>query len=134
MDVYKVNEIIGNNHRFISPFADPYRYYIWESGEHIDEKAIEFYWKQLKYAEKNVDLLIQQGFNSSFYDESCVNKKIVKSPADMCQRLIFESFVLNLQDNTNKIGCCLSNDEFMFGHFIDCEWDCNWNLIYSYFC
>ena len=132
MDAYKVNEIIKNNHRFISPFNDPYGYYIWIDGN-VNENIIELYWKQLEYAERNIDRLIQQAFNFSFYEFYGVNQKIVKSPADMCQRLIIESFVLFQGDDTT-ISCCLSNDEFMFGHYIEFKWDCGWNLIDSYIC
>ena len=134
MDVFKVSEIIGDNNRFISPFNEPCGYYIVECGGHIDEKAIELYWEQLKYAEKNIDRLVEQGFLHSFYEFYGVNKRLVESSADMCRRLIIESFVLLLQDNTIKVGCCLSNSEFMFGHYIECEWDCDWNLIYSDIC
>ena len=134
MDVYKVSEIIEGNHRFISPFNEPCGYYIAEHGRDIDKEAIELYWEQLKYAEKNIDRLVEQGFHSSFYEFYGVNKRLVESSADMCRRLIIESFVLLLQDNTFTVGCCLSNSEFMFGHYIECEWDCDWNLINSYIC
>ena len=134
VDVYKVSEIIEGNHRFISPFSEPCGYYIVEHGRHIDKEAIELYWEQLKYAEKNIDRLVEQGFHPSFYEFYGVNKRMVESSADMCRRLIIESFVLLLQDNTFTVGCCLSNSEFMFGHYIDCEWDCDWNLINSYIC
>ena len=132
MNIYKVSEIIKNNHRFISPFGMPYSYYI-VADNNIDEKIIELYWEQLRYAEKNIDNLIQQGFDNSFYEFYGVNHRIVHTPADMCQRLIMESFVLYHVDHIT-IGCCLSNDEFMFGHYIEYKWDCDWNLIYSYIC
>ena len=134
MDVYKVSEIIGDNNRFISPFHEPCGYYIVELGGHIDEKTIELYWEQLIYAEKNIDKLVEQGFHPSFYEFYGVNKSLVESSADMYRRLIIESFVLLLQNNTITVGCCLSNLEFMFGHYIECEWDCDWNLINSYIC
>ncbi|MDE7477126.1 MAG: hypothetical protein K2M91_04105 [Lachnospiraceae bacterium] len=134
MDAYKVSEIIGSNRRFISPFADPCSYYIVAQDGQIDEKMIERYWELLKYAKKNADLLIQQGFQPSFYAFYGVNQKMVSSPDDMCRRLIFESFVLIFHNNNVTIGSCLSNSEFMFGHFIECEWDCDWNLIGSGIC
>ncbi len=59
---------------------------------------------------------------------------MVKSPDEMCQLLIMESFVLFLQDNTITMGSCLSNPGFMFGHYIEYDWDREWNLIYSYIC
>ena len=130
MDAYKVSNIIKNNQRFISPFNDLSNYSIVTHGD-IKEDTIELYWKQLKYAEKNIDQLIQKGFQISFYEFYGVNRNIVKSPVDMCQQLIVESFVLLHQ---NTVGSCLSNSEFMFGHFIEYEWDCNWNLIYSCIC
>lgn len=130
MDVYKINKIVKNNHRFISPFKDISSYFIVAQSD-INKTMIQLFWKQLKYAEKNINLLIQQGFNNSFYEFYGVNKKLVKSPIDMCQRLIVKSFVLFYQD---AIGCCLSNDEFMFGHYIEYKWDCEWNLIYSCIC
>ena len=134
MDTYKVSEMIKNNHRFINPFEEPCSYYIVKNDGYIDAKIIKLYWKQLKYAIENVDLLIQQGFQSSFYEFYGLNQRIVKSTSDLCQRLIFESFVLILEDNTATIGCCLSNPEFMFGHYIEYNWDCDWNLIDSFIC
>ena len=134
MDVYKVNEIIKNNPRFISPFAEPYGYYIVEDGRVITEQAIQFYWEALHDIEKNTDRRIQQGFQHSFYNFYGVNKKIAASPADMCQRLIIESFTLLLRENANTIGCCLSNPEFMFGHYIAYDWDFHWNFLGSYIC
>jgi hypothetical protein len=130
MDDHKVSEIIKNNQRFISPFNNLSSYCI-VAFDNIDEKLIELYWNQLKYAEKNIDQFIKRGFHISFYEFYGVNRNIVKSPTDMCQRLLIESFVLMHQ---NTIGCCLSNDEFMFGHFIEYKWDCDWNLIYSSIC
>lgn len=130
MDDHKVSEIIKNNQRFISPFNNLSSYCI-VAFDNIDEKLIELYWNQLKYAEKNIDQFIKRGFHISFYEFYGVNRNIVKSPTDMCQRLLIESFILMHQ---NTIGCCLSNDEFMFGHFIEYKWDCDWNLIYSSIC
>lgn len=136
MDIHKVNQIIGNNHRFISPFCEPCGYYIVETadGGCIDEKAITLYWEKLKYAEKNVDLLIQEGFKSSFYDFYGVNQGIVKTPSDMCRQLVVESFVLILGENNITIGSCVSNSAFLFGHFIEYEWDCDWNLRKVHIC
>ena len=125
MDDHKVSEIIKNNQRFISPFNNLSSYCI------VAFDKIELYWNQLKYAEKNIDQFIKRGFHISFYEFYGVNRNIVKSPTDMCQRLLIESFILM---NQNTIGCCLSNDEFMFGHFIEYKWDCDWNLIYSSIC
>ena len=130
MDDHKVSEIIKNNQRFISPFNNLSSYCI-VAFDNIDEKLIELSWNQLKYAEKNIDQFIKRGFHISFYEFYGVNRNIVKSPTDMCQRLLIESFILM---NQNTIGCCLSNDEFMFGHFIEYKWDCDWNLIYSSIC
>ncbi len=130
MDDHKVSEIIKNNQRFISPFNNLSSYCI-VAFDNIDKKLIELYWNQLKYAEKNIDQFIKRGFHISFYEFYGVNRNIVKSPTDMCQRLLIESFILM---NQNTIGCCLSNDEFMFGHFIEYKWDCDWNLIYSSIC
>lgn len=127
MDVYKVDKILKNNHIFVSPLIDSSCYFI-VAHDDIKEMIIELYWKQLKYAEKNI------GYNfiilfTNFMEG--VNKKTVKSSIDMCQRLIVESFVLLYQD---AIGCCLSNNEFMFGYYIEYKWNCEWNLIYSCIC
>lgn len=53
MDVYKVDKILKNNHRFVSPLIDSSCYFIVEHDD-IKEMIIELYWKQLKYAEKNI--------------------------------------------------------------------------------
>lgn len=135
MDANKVNEIIHHNPRFICPFKEPYGYYIAAAEhEHIHENIIQLYWRQLQYAEKNIDFLVQSGFQSSFFDFYGVNQKIAKSPDHMCHRLIVDSFVLILQNSAVTIGACLSNPEFMFGHYIEYHWDCDWNLLGSYIC
>ena len=133
MNADQVNEIIGDSQRFASPFSEPYGYYIWtEENESISPTSIQEYWDKLKYMSENIDLLIQQAFESEFYDFYGVNQSIVKSSDQMCQQLVVDSFVLNTNDHT--IGCYLSNTQFMFGHFIDCLWSDSWNLIYSYIC
>lgn len=61
MDDHKVSEIIKNNQRFISPFNNLSSYCI-VAFDNIDEKLIELYWNQLKYAEKNIDQFIKEDF------------------------------------------------------------------------
>ena len=81
---------------------------------------------------ENIDILIQQAFKAEFYNFYGVNQNLIASSDEMCQQLVVDSFVLDIDHDT--IGCCLSNSQFMFGHFIDCLWSDNWNLIYSYIC
>lgn len=133
MDAYKVNDIIGDNLRFISPFSEPYGYYICvEENENISDVSVQKYWKKLKYMSKKVDILIQQAFKPEFYNFYGVDQNFITSPDKMCQQLVVDSFVLYINDY--KIGCYLSNPQFMFGHYIDCLWGDNWDLIFSYIC
>ena len=140
MDAHKVNEIIKNNPRFASPFTEGCGYYISEVNDEgivekiTDKRFVELYWTQLQYAEKNIDVLVQKGFQACFFDFYGVNKGVVKSPNDMCQRLRVDTFVLIIRNNVATIASCLSNDEFMFGHFIEYQWDCDWNMLSSYIC
>lgn len=122
----KVYEIIGHNNRFVSPFSEPYGYYLWitDQEEPVDENMAELYLEKLKYASENVDLLINQAVYA-------IQSKIVLSK-ELREKLIFESFVLALYDK--EISCCLSNPNFMLGHFIECRWDLNWKLIFTYYC
>lgn len=133
MDAYKVKDIIGENHRFISPFSAPYGYYICaKENENISNISIQKYWEKLRYMSENIDKLIQQAFKPEFYRFYGVDQNIITSSDKMCQQLVVDSFVLFIDDF--EIGCYLTNSQFMFGHFIDCLWGDSWNLIYSYIC
>lgn len=113
--------IISENPRFS---ADLSGYDI--IGESVSEDDKRLYFEKLRYAVKNADSLIAGGFNSEFYDFYGVDKSQVRSPEGMRERLIFESFVLVPERGT--IECCVSNPEFMPGHFIELVWDYEWNL------
>jgi len=133
MNAYKVKDIIGDSQRFISPFSEPYGYYICAGeNENINNISIQKYWEKLKYMSENIDILLQQAFKSEFYNFYGVNQNFITSSDKMCQQLVVDSFVLYVSDYT--IGCYLSNSQFMFGHFINCLWNDSWNLIYSYIC
>ncbi|MDE7400313.1 MAG: hypothetical protein K2N06_12410 [Oscillospiraceae bacterium] len=113
--------IIGENPRFS---ADLEGYDI--IGESVSEDDKRLYFDKLQYAADNADSLISSGFNAEFYDFYGVDKSRVSSSEEMCERLIFESFVMVLERRT--IECCVSNEEFMAGHFIELVWDLDWNL------
>lgn len=133
VDILSVRKIIGNNKRFISPDNEPYGYYIWTTGEDesiIDKSKITLYLQKLQYAADHADALIRTVFQEAFYYFYGIDKDAVKSPEQMSSELIFESFVLSLDDNV--IGAYLSNERFMYGHFIDCQWDMQWNLLHSW--
>ena len=132
LDIDIINEIIGNNIRFFNPYDETAFYAILDNkystiNYDFDVEIINRYYEKLKYAVVHVDELIKNAFNDSFYDAYFVNKKVVKSPVQMCSKLIFDSFVMYPDYQT--IGACLSNKLFMFGHFIDVTWDGDWNMI-----
>lgn len=126
-----INEIIGNNCRFISPYHDSEPYDILDSTYHINKdfevEIINRYYERLRYAVTNADDLIKEAFNENFYDVYFIDRSVVKSPAQMCSQLVFDSFVMYPDHQT--IGACLTNNDIMFGHFIDVRWDSEWNLI-----
>ena len=126
-----INEIIGDSYRFISPYHDTEPYVILNDTNPLngdfDTKIVNKYYERLRYAVSNADNLIKEAFNDKFYDVYFIDKSIVKSPAQMCSELIFDSFVMYPDHQT--IGACLSNDDTMFGHFIDVTWDGEWNII-----
>ena len=133
MNAYMIKDIIGDSQRFISPFSEPYGYYIvHKKSETISNISIQIYLEKLKYMSQNIDILIQSAFKPEFYDFYGINQNFIPSSDEMCQQLIVESFVLYTNDYS--IGCYLSNSQFMFGHFIDCLWSDSWNLIYSSIC
>ena len=133
VDAVKVMDIKGGNSRFSSPFSDPCGYYIWaEEDETISDIDIQEYWKRLSYMSENMDMLVQQAFKPEFYNFPGIDKGLAVSPAEMCRQLVVDSFVLCADNKTT--GCCLSNEQFMFGHFIDCLWSDSWELLYSYIC
>ena len=126
MDAYKVKEIIGDNPRFLSPFCEPCSYYIWKKGDEMLAARIAQYC--LTYIER----FVRQAFHPVFYEFYGVKQNRIRSPDQMCQELMVDSFVLDA--DTETIGCCLSNSQFLFGHYIDCLWNDNWELVYSYIC
>ena len=133
MNAYMVNDIIGDNQRFISPFCKPCGYSILNKKKKIISNiSVQIYWEKLRYMSQNIDLLIQNAFKPEFYRFYGVDQNLIASSDEMCRQLIVDSFVLDTNDNS--IECCLSNPEFMFGHFINCLWSDSWNLIYSYIC
>ncbi|MDE7320064.1 MAG: hypothetical protein K2N46_10070 [Lachnospiraceae bacterium] len=133
MDASKVKDIIGDHKRFVSPFSEPCGYYIFAGdNETISSTVVQMYWEKLKFMSEHTDLLIQQAFRPEFYDFYGVSQSDVASSDEMCRRLIVDSFVLC--NNDYAVECCLSNDQFMFGHFIVCSWDNSWNFTGSYIC
>lgn len=126
-----INEIVGDNCRFISPYHDTESYVILDDtdplNEDFDVEIINRYYERLRYAVTNADNLIIEAFNDNFYDVYFIDKAIVKSPTQMCSELIFDSFVMYPDHQT--IGACLSNNGAMLGHFIDVTWDNEWNII-----
>ncbi len=133
VDAYMVQKIIGSNRRFVSPFREPIGYYvIGLQADSMDEEILNLYCNKLKYASVNADVLIQKAFHPQYFEFYGLNKKSVTSPDEMCRLLFFDSFVLDVKDKS--IQACLTNDNFMFGHFIDCYWDSEWNVVYSYIC
>lgn len=137
VDADKVAEIIGNHPGFESPFRGPRRYYICssdsaEQDENIPVDAVELYWQKLAYAVEHTAELFEKAFQPDFYNFYGVKRDKLVSPEEMCRQLVFDSFVLFVKER--EIGACLSNSNFMFGHFIEARWDDEWNLIYSGIC
>lgn len=130
MEKDKVQRIIEKNHRFISPYEEPESYYLWTddhfTDEQITDEIIHLYFNKLQYAAANADRLINQAFKPEFYQFYGVDKQQVSSPDEMCSGLIFDSFVLS---PGQKLICAnLSNDQYLFGHFIAVEWDYHWQI------
>lgn len=131
LDKETISETIGGNRRFISPYDEPEPYYILDGtdplNQEFDIEIINRYYERLRYAVANADELIKAAFDDRFYDERFIDKNVVNSPSHMCDGLIFDSFVMYPDHQT--IGACLSNEEFMRGHFIDVTWNGEWELI-----
>ena len=121
-----VSRITGNNRRFISPFEDISAYFIVDENTEITAGLEEMYFDKLKYAVNNAEALLNEAFSEDLFDFYGVNKSKVNSPEEMLSGLIFESFVLVPERKT--IECCVSNSEFMFGHFIELIWNYEWKL------
>ena len=90
------------------------------------------YLDKLKEAADNADALIKGAFRPEFFDFYGVDQKAAGSPEELCRRLIFDSFVLDLSNAS--VGACLSNRELLFGHFIECWWDRDWKVLSLYIC
>lgn len=136
LDNKKILEIVRDSKRFVSPFSDWSGYCILATPRQTvdgrNEGLVQFYLQKLKYAVTFADSLIENAFQSEFYEFYGVNRDLVKSPEDMCQQLIFDSFVLMSEKRT--INACLSSEVFMFGHYIEFCWDYDWNLMYCEIC
>ncbi len=124
MDKKRVNEIIGTNRRFISPFDEPCGYSIF--GEKITKEDISLYFEKLKYMAEHADELIEKYFSPEYYDFYGIDKEAVSSPEMMCNQLIIESFVLVLRNHS--ISIALSNKNFMCGNYIEYNWFYNWEF------
>lgn len=133
VDANKVAEMLGEHTRFVSPFNVPPSYCICTdvlgSDEEISAKAVEEYWKKLAYVVEHAEELIKGAFRTCFYDFYGVDRNKIGSPEEMCNQLIFDSFVFAVKEK--EVGAYLTNEEFMFGHFIEVRWDVDWNLIYA---
>lgn len=131
MDKRKVCEVIGKNHKFISPFSEPYGYYIYleqqadQKDRELTKKSMQdLYFNKLKYATENTNALINQVFYKF--------QSKIDLPKEIWEKLIFESFVL--APDQEEIASCLSNSDILIGHYIECHWDFNWNLIFVCYC
>ncbi len=123
-----VQPVLGEHGRFASPFAEPNGYSILaEEGTPVTETAVALYLDKLREAVKNADALIRGAFRSEFFGFYGINRKAVGSQEEMCSRLVFDSFILDLSNAS--VGACLSNSEFLFGHFIECWWDWDWKVL-----
>lgn len=137
INVDAVYSVIGNNNRFVSPLKEPYSYYCFDDEDGTDienntKELLELYLEKLQYASEHAAELIGTAFQPFFYQFYGCRKDKLNSADEMCERLIFDSFVLYIKER--EIGACLSNVEFMSGHFIECRWDDEWNLKYSGIC
>lgn len=123
-DRTKVYEIIGRNSRFISPFSEPYGYYMYCRDEsYISEESEEIYLDKLSHAAKNADALVEQMFRQ-FQSQ-------IGIPGEWWNKLRFETFVLNAEEQ--EIAGCLSDPDVMFDHFVECRWDFEWNPISAFY-
>ena len=122
-----VREITKGSRRFAGPFAEPNGYSIVEAEDEVALLAARGrYLDRLRYAVANADALIAGAFRREFYDFYGVDRDKVHSPEEMCQGLVFDSFVLDARNGS--AGACLTNSRFLFGHFIECWWDGDWRL------
>lgn len=118
MEALAVENIIGDNTRFKSPFDDPPGYYIVGSRENaLTDEMKALYWSRLKYAVLYAERLIQE---------------VLRVTDSAHEQLRFDSFVLNMDDGS--ITSCLTNDTSLRGHFIECQWDQNWTIVYAFIC
>lgn len=135
IDANAVWEIIGDHPRFSSPFTEPSGYYIWSHNGEIPfgNAEIQEYKNKLKYMAEHLDTLLQQAFDPDFYMMFYgIDRSAVSSSDEMCARLTVDSFVLDAKDGS--VSCCLSNPQFMQGHYIECVWNSEWELICSNIC
>lgn len=133
LDPRLVRSVLGGNRRFADPFAEPNGYSVLgEEDAAVDEAAVACYLDRLKEAADNADALVEKAFRPEFFDFYGVDRAKVSSPEEMCRRLVFDSFVLDLK--STWVGACLSSREFLFGHFIECWWDRDWNLLSCSIC
>ena len=125
-------KIIGDNKRFRNPFDEPQGYTIIDRidslNEEFETELINLYYEKLRYAACHADKLIESAFDDKFYNFYGVDRTFVNSLTQMCSELYFDSFVMSCEDHI--IGSCLTNEKFMFGHFIEVTWDSNWKIRY----
>lgn len=125
IDLNTVAGLVGECGRFPDAMEDGSGYYIAADGM-ISDGDIALYYEKLKYAAAHADSLIESGFDKEFFGFYGVDRGRAGSPEKMCAELMFDSFVLVPERKT--VECCVSNPEFMPGHFIEYVWDYDWNL------
>lgn len=131
-DILTIRNIVGENERFINSCKEPGNFWIMADPDKTDDERktehLRLYLEKLEYVSKYADTLIQNAFQPEWYEFYGVNRDAVRSPEDMCRRLIFDSFML--ESERGNLSAYLSNDDFMFGHYIELVWDYDWNLLY----
>lgn len=122
LDKEIILKILADSKKFPDPYGEPPSYYAAGfADDDLPAGLAALYYQKLQYAVQHADTLINSAFRDEFYGFYGVDKTAVHSPAEMCGRLCFDSFVLFPEDQT--VGACLSNEQFMFGHFIEVRWE-----------
>lgn len=130
MDQARVAALVGGNPRFADPKSEPPGYYIWQGTDgEISSQTIALYWEKLAYAAAHGDELVRQAFDPVFFDFYGVDRSRCSSPEVFRERLHFDSFVLVPEEKW--VGGSLSDADVLPGHFIECWWDYEWNLLTS---
>lgn len=105
-----------------------YFYQCFSNSDIIEDNCIDLYFDKLKYAADNSEKILQKFCQKGLAARFSYFEKFGE---EVFSRLVFDSFVLYPEKKV--LGAVLVDNEAMFGHYVECEWNYDWELLYVWY-